>query len=492
MIVRDEEQYLGPCLDSVLGVVDEIVVVDTGSKDRTVAIAESHDATVVHFAWTDHFGEARNQAIAAATGDYMLVLDADERLDPSTAYRIREATDGAEFDVAYLQFENVNENGTAGSRWIAPRLYRITPGIRYIGRVHEQAGQGLSEVRTLTIESRVRHYGYQQSVFAKRGKTKRNTELLERALDDPEAQNPLLRSNFLYHHAHMAGGRELLARFEGFVAYVREQWPGEPHRVPWITAGIAECARLLNDAGRYEEAGALARELLDRHGSSPLLEFLLARSLAAKGKMEDAEVLLRKIIAGEVEVAAEHQQYSIDVPLAQGRAHFLLGLIEESRGRQARSLDHFLAAYNEEPEQAVFWSALLCVLARVGQYDDACQLLERSSALGAADSPSLDCLGLALAVLTQSPGRLAYWGEKVRVASGKFEPAARMLQRIETLRVAPARLEDFPDVQQAVTARANPVSFRMPQTTRESELVPSAARSQSNGAPASPTPLGRP
>ena len=187
-----------------------------------------------------------------------------------------------------------------------------------------------------------------------------------------------------------------------------------------------------------------------------------------------------------------HNSGSIDIPLAQGRAHFLLGLIEESRGRQTRSLDHFLAAYNEEPEQAVFWSALLCVLARVGQYDDACQLLERSSALSANDSPSLDCLGLALAVLTQSPGRLAYWGEKVRLASEKFEPAARMLQRLENLGGDPPRLEDFPDVQQAVTARADPVSFRMPQTTRVSELVPDATRSWSNGVPDSLATLGRP
>ena len=491
MIVRDEEQYLGQCLDSVLGVADEIVVVDTGSQDRTVAIAESHDAKVIHFAWTEHFAEARNQAIAAATGDYMLVLDADERLDLASAYHIREAVDAAEFDVAYLHFENIAESGSARRRWIAPRLYRMTPGIRYIGRVHEQVGQGLSEVCTCTIEARVRHYGYQQAVFMERQKARRNTELLERALEDPEARNPLLRSNFLYHHAHMASGQELLARFEAFLVYVREQWPGEPPRVPWITAGIAECARLLNDAGRYEEAGVLARELLDRHGSSPLLEFLLARSLAAKGEMEDAEALLRKIIAARDGVAPEHQQYSIDVPLAQGRAHFLLGLIEESRGEQAPALEHFLAAYNEEPEQEVFWSALLCLLARAGQYDDACQLLERSSALGANDSPSLDCLGLALAVLTQSPGRLAFWGEKVRLAAASFGPAARTLQRLQTLGGDPPRLEDFPDVLRALTARADPVSFRMPQTARKSELVPAAAPPQSNGAPASPAALGR-
>ena len=491
MIVRDEEEFLGQCLDSVLGVVDEIVVVDTGSRDGTVAIAESHGAKVVHFAWTEHFGEARNQAIEAATGDYMLVLDADERLEAASAHHIREEVDAGEFDVAYLHFENVSETGTAQRRWIAPRLYRMTPGIRYIGRVHEQVGQGLAKVRAATIEARVHHYGYQQAVFAARDKTRRNSELLERALDDPEARNPLLRSNFLYHRAHMASGKELLARFEAFVAYVGEQWPEEPPHVPWITAGLAECARLLNDAGRYEEAGALARELLDRHGSSPLLEFLLARSLAAKGEMEEAETLLRGIIDTEARVAPEHQQYSIDVPLAQGRAHFMLGLIQESRGRQAGAIEHFLAAYNEEPEQEVFWSSLLCLLARAGRYDDACQLLERSSALGANDSPSLDCLGLALAVLTQSAGRLAYWGQKVRLASASFPPAARMIERLQTLGGNSPGLEDFPEVRQAVAARADPVSFRMPQMTRKSELVPDIAPPQSNGAPASPAALSR-
>ena len=178
MIVRDEERYLGLCLDSVLGVIDEIVVVDTGSQDRTVAIAESHGAKLVHFAWTDHFAEARNQAIEAATGDYMLVLDADERLDPATAHHIRETADAGQFDVAYLHFENVGETGSTRRRWIAPRLYRMTPGIRYIGRIHEQVGQGLSEVRSSTIETRVYHYGYQQAVFGEREKSRRNTELI--------------------------------------------------------------------------------------------------------------------------------------------------------------------------------------------------------------------------------------------------------------------------------------------------------------------------
>ena len=82
LIARDEERFLPGCLASVSGVVDEIVLADTGSTDRTVEIARAAGATVVHHAWDEDFSAARNAALAAATGDWILLLDADERLAP--------------------------------------------------------------------------------------------------------------------------------------------------------------------------------------------------------------------------------------------------------------------------------------------------------------------------------------------------------------------------------------------------------------------------
>ena len=120
MIVKNEERFLDDCLESVLGVVDEIIVVDTGSTDKTADIAKSHGARVIDFPWTEHFAEARNQAIERAEGDFMLTLDADERLDPATAHHVREAVDQGVFDVAYLRFENADEKGPTGRRWIRP------------------------------------------------------------------------------------------------------------------------------------------------------------------------------------------------------------------------------------------------------------------------------------------------------------------------------------------------------------------------------------
>jgi hypothetical protein len=82
MIVKNEEANLATCLESVRGVFDEIVVLDTGSKDRTVEIARSFGARVFDFVWVDDFGAARNAALARATGDYAFWLDADDLIEP--------------------------------------------------------------------------------------------------------------------------------------------------------------------------------------------------------------------------------------------------------------------------------------------------------------------------------------------------------------------------------------------------------------------------
>ena len=88
MIVRDEEGNIGNCLESVRGLFDEIVVLDTGSKDRTIEIARSYGARVFDFVWVDDFAAARNAALARATGDYAFWLDADDVLEPAERLKL--------------------------------------------------------------------------------------------------------------------------------------------------------------------------------------------------------------------------------------------------------------------------------------------------------------------------------------------------------------------------------------------------------------------
>ena len=81
MIVRDEEKYLKQCLDSINSIADEIIIIDTGSKDNSIQIAESFPKVkLYHHPWEDNFSLHRNQSISYATGDWLLFIDADEKL----------------------------------------------------------------------------------------------------------------------------------------------------------------------------------------------------------------------------------------------------------------------------------------------------------------------------------------------------------------------------------------------------------------------------
>src|SRR5687768_16944509 len=88
MMVRNEESNLPPCLGTVRDLVDEIVLIDTGSIDRTIEIAKSFGAKVVSFPWCDSFAAARNEALRHATGDWVFWMDADDRLDEANRVRL--------------------------------------------------------------------------------------------------------------------------------------------------------------------------------------------------------------------------------------------------------------------------------------------------------------------------------------------------------------------------------------------------------------------
>src|SRR4051795_4992140 len=94
MIVKNEQENLPACLESVRGLFDEIVVVDTGSTDRTMEIARELGARVFDFIWVNDFAAARNAALARATGDYAFWLDADDVLDPPQREALRTLLDG--------------------------------------------------------------------------------------------------------------------------------------------------------------------------------------------------------------------------------------------------------------------------------------------------------------------------------------------------------------------------------------------------------------
>ncbi|MEZ5978114.1 MAG: glycosyltransferase [Planctomycetota bacterium] len=179
LIVRDEVDLLPACLESARPHVDEIVVVDTGSRDGTLDVARAAGARVVELAWTDDFAAARNASLAAASGDHALVIDADERVADTSARAKFEAYVARRADGVGRV---VIENRPGGSRTEVSRLLPLDGRHRFEGRVHEQVVRTDGEPHRGSTGVTFVHLGYDPTVVAARGKVRRNVELLRREL----------------------------------------------------------------------------------------------------------------------------------------------------------------------------------------------------------------------------------------------------------------------------------------------------------------------
>ncbi len=290
LIVKNEETFLPECLSFAKAVANEIIVVDTGSTDRTIEIAERHGARIIHHQWTDHFAEARNISLDAATMDFVLVLDADERLAPGTAEVIRELIDAEAEDApptVYLPLiENIDAEGRGLGADHMPRLWRRRPELVFTGRIHERVGVGVSNLR-LAYEDRFRiiHLGYDPGVAEAKGKRERNRTLLEMDLaerpDDPVVRYYLAKE-------HYAAGDDETA-LEGFLAVVADGSVIN-HMLSSYLFG-AECLRAL---GRPLEGMKLALDGTRKAPDYGELWFSAGRSALEAGRPAQAEAQLER------------------------------------------------------------------------------------------------------------------------------------------------------------------------------------------------------
>jgi GT2 family glycosyltransferase/Tfp pilus assembly protein PilF len=190
LIVKNEEQFIGQCLKSVRDIASQIVVVDTGSQDRTVEIAREFGAEVSAITWSDDFAAARNAALERATGDWILMLDADEEL-PETEHK-KLIADMKNATALGYRLPLVNFGQEAEGCSYVPRLFRNAPGTFYAGRIHEQVFPSIIPlchawgIRTALGSAQLLHHGYTPELVHDRNKVERNLKLLQLAL----AENP--------------------------------------------------------------------------------------------------------------------------------------------------------------------------------------------------------------------------------------------------------------------------------------------------------------
>lgn len=191
MIVKNEEKYIAKSIDSVKNIVNEIVIVDTGSTDSTLEILKNYNVKLYNYKWENDFASARNFAVNKVKSDWILFLDADEILDEASKdnlinYINRTNLDGCHFIVYNYRSENQNDF----TIHYAFRLFRNNRGYYYKGKIHEQIYNEKYKNITSKFSNEdiiLHHYGYSVEVLEKKDKRSRNIPILLDALkENPE------------------------------------------------------------------------------------------------------------------------------------------------------------------------------------------------------------------------------------------------------------------------------------------------------------------
>jgi tetratricopeptide (TPR) repeat protein len=297
LIVRDEEDNLPAALASVEKVAAEVVVVDTGSRDRTVQVANDLGARVHHLGWADDFSAARNFAIQHATQLSILSLDADERLDPASTSALEAYCREAQGRAGRVLLTNLDADGsTILSVDALTRLHPNQPGFRYHGRIHEQLRLFGVPPPTYQTGVRILHTGYTQQALRTAGKVERNLRLLSLAEAD-EPDEPYL--TYQRGRTLAAAGNDEPA-VEAFRAALGKLGDRPPASVPYLPTLLLQlgyaCLRR-GDAASTLDVLSLATDLFPGFTDLYFLYGLTLMQLGDPARLDDIRLAFEHCLA---------------------------------------------------------------------------------------------------------------------------------------------------------------------------------------------------
>ena len=354
MIVRNEAERLERCLASVADFVDEMVIVDTGSNDGTVAIAEGCGAVVHHLDWPGDFAPARNAALDLVQGEWVLVLDADEQLLAEARQPLRQLM--AQPDLLVVNLLRLERGARQSPYSRVSRLFRRHPAIRWSRPYHAMIDDSV-----LALLRRAPHWRIADCAIPALGHDGYRPELLQAS--DKAARLRRAMEADLEHH------------------------PGNPY-------ACAKLGSLLVSTGELERGRALLRLGLENCGAEALAErFELLLHLALADDGGTAETLYRQALelplpprltlAARLNLATlllEHGNLEDAAALARGAAEAApelalgwrsLGLIERRRGRLGEAIQAYRRSLSLEPDHPETHQNLAVALLLGGEIDGA-------------------------------------------------------------------------------------------------------------------------
>ena len=377
MIVKNEEANLPACLDSVAGLFREIIVVDTGSTDRTKEIAARYGAKVFDFPWCDDFAAARNASLDHATGNWIFWLDADDRIDKRNRRKLKALFAGLKDENVVYVMKSVSKQCVGDDSVVAVdygRLFRNHPEIRWQYRVHEQI---LPSVRRLGGSVRSTdiftcHTGYQDKALYRR-KLERNLRLLELA----SAEHP--KDSFLLYQlgrTYLATGRAAEA-----VQPLRRALDLAQPADFFVRQLYGQLARGYCQLGRRAEALDVCRAARANYDDYAELAFLEGQLLDAEGDLGGAEACFLRLLQPGARFVGD------DLGLCGYKARQNLAVIYYRQHRYAEAESQWRAVVADRPDFVPAWLSLANLWSaqnRLAEVEEAAKQLQGKAAGTAA------------------------------------------------------------------------------------------------------------
>ncbi|WP_024544598.1 glycosyltransferase [Picosynechococcus sp. NKBG15041c] len=388
MIVKNEADALGTCLNSVRDLVGEIVILDTGSTDETVAIAKELGATVGHFEWNQDFAAARNEALKLVTKDWVLVLDADETLNPKVILAIEQAIADPETLVVNLLRYEIGASQSPYS--LVSRLFRRHPALEFTRPYHAMIDDSVQALLEKEPQWQIKelpqvaifHTGYQREAIAKLEKSTR-AKLAMESYYQTHPNDPYVCSKL--------GG-----------IYLGEGLPKQALKI--LKQGLKYAANTSPNL-RYELHFHLGNAFRQNHEPDKAIKhYQLASEQPLQDKLKigayhNHGALLQTLGKHNEAIALHQTTVTIDPTFAAG--HYNLGLAHKALGQVGEAITAYENSLKFNPLNPWTHQNLAALLFRIGQTAESMKFFKQAIALHETQNPAeAQRLRIKLAQLT--------------------------------------------------------------------------------------------
>ncbi len=361
MIVKNEEECLPRCLDSVKDLVDEIIIVDTGSTDKTVEIAKSYGAKVYYSKWCNDFSAARNETLKYPTKDWIFSIDADEYIDEENKEKLIKLLQNPTHQAYFINIKSIlSEDATYYSVNALERLYKNLPGICYTGKIHNQIAPSLKKlgIRTKRTDIFIYHTGYILSLEGAKKKYKRGIKRLREWIKlSPD--NPM--ANFYIATLYLSIRKYNLAIKHYYKVINFVNVPSYIRSISYLRLTSA-----LIDNGLFDEALKICERAIKLYPGEYIFRTFSGIAYTKKQDYADAIKEFEIVLANVFNFSRKHLLY---IEIHPSVLHILLGEVYEKKGDLEKATYYYQQAIEKKPDYSAPYIRLANLYFKQFNYD---------------------------------------------------------------------------------------------------------------------------